>query len=96
MLIPTDHKTLIEFVRALANASEYKSSDLGYKDSISSYWRDEALAWVAQFDAPLSEQKPVQTSGPACTNCGAFTTRTRVRSHGMCMRCEYEKKECKE
>ena len=45
-----DHKTLEEFVRALAQAGMYKSHPLGFEDSLSMYWRDEAIAWVAKFD----------------------------------------------
>ena len=30
----------------------------------------------------------VQTSGPQCKKCGAFTTKKRVESHGLCMKCE--------
>jgi hypothetical protein len=47
----TDHKSLEEFVRALAKTRTYKSHDLGYEDSISDYWRDEAQAWVEKLDA---------------------------------------------
>jgi hypothetical protein len=36
--------------------------------------------------------KQVQTSGPQCTKCGAFTTYKRVESHGLCMKCEHESK----
>ena len=46
----TDHTTLEEFVRALAKATEYRSHDLGYEDSISNYWKDEARAWVDILD----------------------------------------------
>lgn len=34
--------------------------------------------------------KHVQTSGPQCKKCGAFTTYARVNSHGFCMKCEQE------
>ena len=37
------------------------------------------------------EVKVKQTSGPRCLRCGNFTTYTRVRKHGMCMRCELHK-----
>lgn len=42
----------------------------------------------------LEPQKPViiQTSGPQCKKCGAFTTYARVESHGLCMKCELEAK----
>lgn len=33
-----------------------------------------------------------QISGPKCKNCGAFTTYTRVNTHGLCMKCENESK----
>lgn len=41
---------------------------------------------AAYFGAPSNIQ--VQTSGPQCKKCGAFTTRARVESHGLCMKCE--------
>lgn len=34
----------------------------------------------------------VQISGPQCKNCRAFTTRKRVVTHGLCMKCENEEK----
>ena len=34
--------------------------------------------------------KQVQTSGPKCKGCGAFTTYKRVNTHGLCMKCEGE------
>ena len=41
-------------------------------------------------DRLVTECRPVQvqTSGPQCKSCGAFTTKTRVQSHGLCMKCE--------
>lgn len=50
MLIPTDHKTIEEFVRALAKTGTMNSRDAGYV--ISDYWKDEAIAWVSQLDSP--------------------------------------------
>lgn len=38
-----------------------------------------------------SQGKQVQTSGPQCKKCGAFTTYKRVETHGLCMKCEREK-----
>lgn len=38
----------------------------------------------------LAQERQVQTSGPQCKKCGAFTTQARVDSHGMCMKCETE------
>ena len=35
---------------------------------------------------------PVQESDPRCRNCGGFTTYARVSSHGLCMRCENDRK----
>ncbi len=35
--------------------------------------------------------KQVQTSGPQCLHCGAFTTKARVELHGLCMKCEHER-----
>ena len=48
----TDHKTVEEFVRRLATATTYRSHDLGFEDSISTYWKDEADEWVKEFDKP--------------------------------------------
>lgn len=45
-----DHETLEEFIRSLAVATEYKSHDLGFEDSISNYWKEEAKEWVKEFD----------------------------------------------
>lgn len=47
---------------------------------------------------PFSHERPeepttrpqIQTSGPQCKKCGAFTTYARVESHGLCMKCEIE------
>lgn len=30
----------------------------------------------------------VQTTGPRCKGCGGFTTYTRVKRCGLCMKCE--------
>lgn len=45
-----DHETLEEFVRALANASAYKSHPLGFEDSLSTYWSEQAEEWVKELD----------------------------------------------
>src|SRR5208337_5323957 len=37
---------------------------------------------------PQASEPQVQVSGPQCVKCGAFTTYARVRSHGLCMKCE--------
>ena len=37
-------------------------------------------------DDPI--RRDTQTRGPKCKRCGAFTTYARVRSCGLCMRCE--------
>jgi hypothetical protein len=40
---------------------------------------------------PCSDCGPqVQTSGPKCKQCGAFTTYKRVNTHGLCMKCELD------
>lgn len=45
--------------------------------------------WVQhRIEALESSQVQVQTSGPQCKQCGAFTTAKRVETHGLCMRCE--------
>jgi predicted Zn-ribbon and HTH transcriptional regulator len=49
----------------------------------------EALEQAAETDQTRGS---AQTSGPRCAQCGAFTTHTRVRSHGLCMRCETSSK----
>lgn len=44
-----------------------------------------------EFRTVEEEPKPqVQTRGPQCKNCGAFTTKKRVETIGLCMRCENE------
>ena len=83
-----DHETLEEFVRALAQASTYKSHPLGFEDSLSDYWKHEAEEWVKELDAPPVPQ--IHTNGPQCKKCGAFTTQKRVDTHGLCMKCEQE------
>ena len=45
-----DDKTIEEFVRRLARASEMMSRDAGLVIDI--YWRDEAEAWVKELDNP--------------------------------------------
>ena len=35
-------------------------------------------------------KRQVQTSGPQCKKCGAFTTYARVDSIGLCMKCDHE------
>ena len=84
-----DHESLEEFVRALARATEYKSHPLGFEDSIDSYWKIAAEDWVQELDAARTAPQ-VQTEGPKCKQCGAFTTYTRVNTHGLCMKCEQE------
>ena len=81
-----DHATLEEFVRALASTAYWRSEDSG--DVIDVYWQQEAEEWVKELDA---EPEPrIQTEGPKCKQCGAFTTYTRVNTHGLCMKCERE------
>lgn len=43
------------------------------------------------LEEAICKAKAIQTSGPQCKKCGAFTTKTRVESHGLCMKCEGEK-----
>lgn len=85
-----DHRTLEEFVRALSRATTYKSHVLGFEDSLSDYWKHEAEEWVKELDANSETIPQVQTDGPQCKRCGTFTTRTRVDTHGLCMKCEQE------
>ena len=40
------------------------------------------------LQSPNSPIKNVQTTGPQCKKCGAFTTRKRANTHGLCMKCE--------
>lgn len=49
-----DHETLEEFVRALAQATTYRSHPLGFEDSLSDYWKTEAEEWVKELDARLA------------------------------------------
>lgn len=84
-----DHESLEEFVRALAQATTYKSHPLGFKDSLSDYWKHEAEEWVKDLDAKHRFVQ-VQTNGPRCKKCNAFTTYARVNTHGLCMKCEQE------
>ena len=66
-------------------------------------WEDaEICAWCGGGPATVCQTcasgegtklEQVQTSGPQCKKCGAFTTKTRVESHGMCMKCESEAKQ---
>lgn len=37
-------------------------------------------------------KRQVQTSGPQCKRCGAFTTYARADSIGLCMKCEHEQR----
>jgi hypothetical protein len=53
----TDHATLEAFVRALAIAHSYRSSDLGFEDSIAIYWQQEAEAWVERLDHQEYERR---------------------------------------
>ena len=53
-----DHDNLEDFVRALAKARTYRSSDLGYEDAISIYWKDEAELWVQELDKREKEPRP--------------------------------------
>jgi hypothetical protein len=46
-----DHGNVREFVRALANAAEYKADVLGFSDFIAIYWKNEAQEWVKVWDA---------------------------------------------
>jgi hypothetical protein len=48
----TDHATLEEFVRRLANAAVYNSYDTG--EVLARYWKDEAEEWVKWLD----QEKP--------------------------------------
>jgi len=45
-------------------------------------------------DGTFREERPkqIQTSGPRCKQCGAFTTKKRVETHGLCMKCENDKR----
>lgn len=61
-----DDKTVEKFVRRLANATTYRSHDLGYENVVDIYWKDEAAEWVKEFDSPGD---PDYSDGP-CKECG--------------------------
>ncbi len=50
-----DHKTLEEFVRALARTHLYKSRDSG--EVVDAYWQREAEDWVRELDAEKENVK---------------------------------------
>ncbi len=73
-------------------------------EQLIAYWLKEIALQLALFNEHLREadaavfgtpaEPPVQkqVSGPQCKKCGAYTTYARVRSHGLCMKCEREQK----
>lgn len=64
------------------------------------YGENEDTDFVLKLrDIALAQPEPqpqIQVSGPKCRFCGAFTTYARVFSHGMCMKCEDEKRKLME
>lgn len=48
-------------------------------------------SWFSPNDERV-EKEIMQTSGPQCKKCGAFTTQKRVDTTGLCMGCELEAK----
>jgi predicted DNA-binding protein len=58
--------------------------------NVSSFARQALEAYLTVLSEAEETPKQVQTSGPQCKVCGAFTTYKRVNSHGMCMKCEGE------
>lgn len=66
-----DHKTVEEFMTALANAAEYNSHDTGLV--ITSYWRDEARVWLDKWERERNEHNENirrMASPPVCEKCG--------------------------
>ena len=69
------------YVAALSDGAQLLDDDTTIAEAVS-----KAYGLLSSPNSPIKNTP--QSSGPQCSKCGAFTTRKRATTHGLCMKCE--------